>query len=122
LGFMTAETVIFSRASEFFNFWAQTARDVLDSDPIDVQVNHTRVALLRHSAVFNDKLLLFSDNTQFIVSAQQVLSPKTVAVQPSTEFDCSPLCSPVTLGQTVHFVSQKGRWSQVWEYFVEQNS
>lgn len=122
LGFLTSETVLFSRAGEFFNFWAQTARDVLDSDPIDVQVNHTRVATLRHTAVFNNQLLLFSDNTQFVISAQQILSPKTIAVQPSTEFDCSALCKPVTVGQAVNFISETEDWASCWEYYVETNS
>lgn len=122
LGFLTEETVVFSRASQFFNFWAQTARDVLDSDPIDVQVNHTKASALRHTAVFNNVLMLFSDTTQFIVSAAQLLTPKTVTIQPSTEFEVSSLCKPVTTGSEVHFVSQKAGWSSVWEYFVETNA
>lgn len=122
LGFMTHETVVLSRAGAFFNFWSSTARDVLDGDPIDLQVNHTKVSTLRHTAVFNNTLLLFSDNTQFVLSAPQLLSPKTVAITPSTEFMSSPICKPVTVGQSVNFVSTLGDYSSLWEYFVETNA
>lgn len=122
LGFLTEETVIMSRAGEFFNFWPQTARDVLDSDSIDVQVNHTKVAKLRWSVVYNNSLALFSDNTQFIVSGQQILSPKTIAVQPSTEFEASYKCKPVNVGTTVNFIAESDNWSNCWEYYIEANS
>lgn len=119
LGFLTPETVLFSRASQFFNFWAQTAKDVLDSDPIDVQVNHTKVATLRSTAVFNNQMLIFSDNTQFVVNAQQLLTPKTISIHPSTEFEYSYKAKPITVGHSVYFLSEKGNWSQAWEYYVQ---
>lgn len=122
LGFMSAETLVFSKSGEFFNLWPSTARDVLDSDPIDVQVNHTKVSTLRNTAVFNNQLLIFSDSTQFVISGQQLLSPKTISVQASTEFDASAKAKPVTTGQSVHFVSEGNKWSAVWEYFVETNA
>lgn len=119
LAFMTAETVVFSRAGQFFNFWAVTARDVLDGDPIDYQVNHTKVSTLRHSAVFNNSIMLFSDNTQFILSSNGPLTPKTVSIMPATEFDCSTTCRPITVGHTVHFLAEKDNWASVWEYYVQ---
>jgi hypothetical protein len=36
LGFLSDENVIFSRASEFFEFFPETITQVLATDPIDV--------------------------------------------------------------------------------------
>lgn len=119
---MCAESIVFSRSGQFFNFWAETAKDVLDSDPIDVLVNHHKVATLRHSAVFNTSTVLFSDSTQFVVSARDTLTPKTVNVQPATEYDCSRVCKPISLGANVFFVSDAGGYSSVWEYFLDSQS
>lgn len=122
LGFLSEQSVVFSRAGEFFNLWPVTAKDVFDGDPIDTLVNHTKVSVLRHTAVFNNQLIIFSDHTQFVVSAQNLLTPKTVTITPSTEFTCSRLARPINSGRDVFFVADRGNYTQVQNYFVVPNA
>lgn len=117
LGFLADESVIFSEASEFFNFYRTTVTELLDSDPIDVTVSHTKVATLQHAIPFNRQLLLFSAQSQFVVEAGDLLTPKTIAIKQATEFECDPNVKPAGIGKNVYFVVPKGEYTGVREYF-----
>lgn len=120
-GFLTEDTIVFSKAGQFFDFWPGTAKEVLDSDPIDVQVSSTKVSVMRYAEPFNTSLLIFGDTSQWVVTAQGALTPKTVAALPSTDFATSRKVRPVSLGQNIYFAAERGSWSSVWEYYVVQD-
>lgn len=122
LGFLSDEAVVFSEAGEYFNFMRTTVTDLLDSDPIDVNASHTKVSLLQHATPFNKQLLLFSDQTQFVVEAQDLLTPKTIAIKVATEFPVNVKAEPFSLGQNVYFSVNKGDWSGFREYFADVNN
>lgn len=122
LGFLTDENVVLSKAGLFFDFWPDTAKEVLDSDPIDLMVSSTKVSILRYAEPFNSNLLVFGDTTQWIVTAQGAMTPRTVSVQPSTDFVCSKNVRPVSVGPTVYFAAEKGPWASVWEYFLASDT
>lgn len=117
LGLLADESVIFSEASEFFNFYRTTVTELLDSDPIDVAVSHTKVAFLNYAMPFNRQLLLFSEQTQFVLDAQDLLTPKTVAIKVSTEFENDASVKPVVVGKNVYFAVKKDAYTGVREYF-----
>ena len=119
LGFIADENVVFSRAGDFFNFFRETITAVLDSDPIDVAVSHTKISILRHAVPFNETLLLFSDKTQFHLASGDLLTPKTVAIDQATEFESSLLSKPVGAGRNVYFCVNKGNYTGVREYYVD---
>jgi hypothetical protein len=121
LGFLCDENVILSRAGDFFNFWPKTATTVLDDDPIDVGVSHTKVSILHHAVPFRDNLVLFSDQTQFSLHAQLALTPKTVAVTPTTELPCSQYAKPAVTGDSVFFTTDGGS-VRVYEYRLDPDT
>lgn len=122
LGFLSDENVILSTAGDYYNFFAKTVTAVTDADPIDLAVANTKVSILRYAVPFDKVLLLFADQTQFQLTAADILSPKTVKAEPVTEFTCSSFCRPVGAGQQLFFVSPKPNASAVREYFVQQDS
>jgi len=117
LGFLADESVIFSEASEFFNFYRTTVTELLDSDPIDVTVSHTKVSTLQHAIPFNRQLLLFSAQSQFVVEAGDLLTPKTIAIKQATEFESDAKVEPAGIGKNVYFTLTKGEYTGVREYF-----
>jgi len=121
LGLLADENVIFSEAGEFteFNFFKRTVLTLLDSDPIDVAVSNNKVSLLRHAVPFNESLLLFSDLTQFRLEAGDLLTPATISIDVTTQFEASLQAKPVGAGRYVFFATRKGKWSGVREYFVD---
>jgi len=122
LGLYSGESLIMSRAGLYFNFWSRTTTAVLDDDPIDVTVSHTKVSILKNVIPFNKTLLMFSDQTQFQLTAADKLTSKTVSSQVVTEFESTPKCSPVSLGNSIYFASDKGTASSIREYFVDVNT
>ena len=119
LGFLADENVIFSRAGDFFNFFPETVTNILDSDPIDVAVSHTSVATLRHATSYNTSLMLFADQAQFQLTAKDTLTPKTTAINATTEFTIEPDAKPVSAGTSLYFGVPMGNHTGIKEYEVQ---
>ena len=122
LGFLTDSNVIFSEADEYFNFFRTTTQQLLDSAPIDVGLSHTKVAILQHAVPFQEKLMLFSKQSQFVLRGADILSPKTVAISPVTEYDISDSVQPVALGTYIYFTFRRNDFEGMYEYFVDNNT
>ena len=122
LGFVTDTSVIFSEADEYFNFFRTTTQQLLDSAPIDVGLSHTKTAILQHAIPFQEKLMLFSKQSQFVLRGADVLSPKTVAISPVTEYDISDRVEPVALGNYIYFTFKRNDFEGMYEYFVDNNT
>ena len=118
LGFLSGENVIMSRTSEYFDFFATTARTLLDNDPIDVAASNSKVSLLKHAVAFDRKLLLFSDQTQFILKGADFITPKNTSINTTTEYEASTLARPATAGSVVYFPAKRGGFTAVREYYV----
>ena len=122
LGFLTDTAVVFSEADEYFNFFRTTTQQLLDSAPIDVGLSHTKVAVLQHALPFQEKLMLFSKQSQFVLRGADILSPKTVAISPVTEYDITDGIDPLALGSYIYFPFKRGQYEGVFEYFVDNNT
>ena len=122
LGFLAGDNVILSRVSEFFNFFPETVISVIDSDPIDVGASHTKVAILKHAVTMGEQLILFSDQTQFVLtSSSDTLTPKTANVVVATEFESSDSAQPVGSGSSIYYLTKKGSFAGVREYITQEN-
>tara|TARA_B100001250_G_scaffold414513_1_gene453453 strand:+ start:3317 stop:5377 length:2061 start_codon:yes stop_codon:yes gene_type:complete len=121
-GILAGENCILSSAPAIdFNFWRESATTLVDSDPIDISPGHVKVSTLNHALPFDKTLLLFSEQTQFLLSDETVLSPKTAALEVTTEFEASSKTSPVGAGANVYFAVPRGNHSALMEFFVEDN-
>ena len=123
LGFLAGDNVILSRVSEFFNFFPETVLSVLDNEPIDVAASHTKVAILRSAVTMGEKLILFSDQSQFVLtSSADNLTPQTANVIVVTEFESSAAAQPVGSGSSIYFLTQKGSFAGIREYILAGES
>ena len=121
LGFLANDNVVLSRVSEFFNFFPETVLSIIDSDPIDVAASHTKVAILKNAINMGEKLILFSDQTQFnLTSSSDSLTPKTANVIVTTEFESTDSAPPVGSGSSIYYLTKKGDFSGVREYISQQ--
>lgn len=122
LGFLADENVILSQVGKYFNFFATTARSVLDSDPIDKSGAATEVAILQHVVPFDRSLFVTAGQRQFQFTGGDALTPKTAKLDTTTAFELNPRCAPVAIGSNVYFPVNAGSHSQVREYFFDANS
>ena len=122
LGMIADENVILSRSSEYFEYFAETVTDVLDTDLIDINVSHTKVSVLKSAIPFDEDLLLFSDQTQFILSGGASLTPANVTVNVATEYEnTTGTVKPVGAGSNVFFGYERGNYLGIREYYLESD-
>ena len=120
LGFLADDNVILSNVSEFFNFFPDTVLTVVDSHPIDVAASHTKVAILKHAVTMGEQLILFSEQTQFVLSSSaDNLTPTTANVLVSTEFESADDAAPVGSGNSIYFLTKKGNFAGIREYITQ---
>ena len=119
LGFLTDSSVVFSEADKYFNFFRTTVLTLLDGDPIDVGVAHTKVSTLKHAVPFQEKLVLFSPQSQFVLRGTDLLTPKTVNISPITEYDVSSDVKPLALTNYVYFPFSRANFEGVYEFYVD---
>lgn len=121
LGVLSDENVIMTESGKYFNFYRATVTALLDSDVIDVTASHTKVSILNHAIPYNKALLLFSDQTQFIIPSDAVLTPTQISLKVSTEYPCDTLVKPLAVGKNCYFPTTKGNWASVREYYTNIN-
>ena len=122
LGLLTDSSIVFSEADEYFNFWRSTVLSLLDSAPIDVGISHTKVAILKHAVPFQEKLLIFSEGTQFVLRGQELLTAKTVSITPATEYDASGRIKPIVLNNYVYFPFKRNTYTGLTEYYIDNDT
>ena len=132
LGFLANDSVIMSEAGfggydstnniQSYNFFRTTVTDLLDGDPIDVSVSSNDVTNLRSAQPFQENLILFSENAQFVLKGGELLTPKSVSVTAVTNFDTVNTVDPIPLGSYLYFPFQRGDFSGVREFTVNANA
>lgn len=125
LALLAGENVILSEVGHYLNFWRTTVSSLLASDPIDVAGPSEGVAQFTHGLSYQDALLLYASGkkSMFQLTADPVLTPTTAKIQPVTNYQCSPVISPVVAGSSVFFLNdtQGKPWSTLREYFVQSD-
>lgn len=127
LGFLSDENVILSEAGNDLNFWKTTAVTLVDSDPIDIENGSANVAIFYSAIPFNDKLILFSQESQHTLTGGltangDVLSNVTARLTLSTQYDALTVPRPINVGSSIYFPYDRGDFSGVREYFVSDQS
>lgn len=119
LGFLSGENIILTRSADFFNFWMTSATKVQDTDPIDLAVSDNTISTLYNVVTFDTDLILFSQEAQFVLSADGVLTPTSAKLSPAvTHYEASLKAKPVNAGRNVYFVAERARYTTVREFFT----
>lgn len=122
LGFLSDENIVMSEVGEYFNFFRTTSTDLLDSDPIDASVSHNKTSLLNYAMPFEKQLFLFGEQAQFVVGSRDDFKPKSVGANQTTEYLTRTQVSPASAGNSLFFVSPRGDFASIREYFVQGDS
>lgn len=123
LGFLADETVMFSVAGDYSDFWRRTVLDYVQSDALAVSATTTDVATLDYAVPFNDGIMLFSGQRQFsLTNGDNGLSADTVEIKPVTNYLMSRNVRPAPIGSQVYFASDSGGNVQLQEYTRQEGS
>jgi len=121
LGLLSGENVILSRSGEYFKMFPLSVANLADTDPIDVSVSSNRINILKHAVPFAEELLLWSDKAQFVLSANGILTPMSIELNLTTEFEVSDGARPHGIGRGVYFCSPRATYSSIKRYYAVQD-
>ena len=131
LGFLSQENIIMSESGfgilneqgeMEYNFGRTSVTTLLDSDPIDVSVSSSRVTNLKSAKGFQENLVMFSENGQFVLKGGDVLTPRTVSVTPITNFSFEDQVDPLPLGSYLYFPFTRGAFTGMREFTVNASN
>ena len=131
LGFICEGNVILSEAGlgarnssgDFeYNFGRTTVTTLLDSDQIDVIVEAQRVVSLTAAATSQENLVLFSNNGQFVLKGEDLLTPKTVSVKHITNFEYNDETDPVSVGSYIYYPFDLGNHTGIREFSLNKTT
>ena len=116
LGFLSEDTVVMSQAGDYFNFFQGSAIAISDADPIDMSTSTTRPAKLKSAIGTPAGLLLFAENSQFLMKSQDVaFGPSTVKIDEVSSFAYKSTIHPVETGVSILFTTESTTYTKVYE-------
>ena len=120
LGFLSSDAVILSQPGDFFNFFVGSAIAVSDADPIDMTASSTKPATLKAAIGTPKGLLLFAENSQFLLSTSEAaFGPSTVKMSELSNYSYSSDVHPLETGVSVMFATEADTFSKVYEMAVD---
>jgi hypothetical protein len=122
LGVVADENVILSRANGLFNFFRKSVQDFLDSDPIDVQVTTPDVAIFQAVTQWNRELFLWSEQAQFVLRGEPLLTPKTASLKLASRYEVTPRVRPWVSGEHQYFMTYRTGYTEIMEYYQNREN
>lgn len=115
------ENIVFSQAGNFFDFYIEDDQEVVDSDPIDVELSANEVTLTDFIVPFRKAMAIWTKaGRQFELNAPEALTHKTAAITPTTNKH-SQAVRPAPMGNRVYFASSEAGSATIQEYFFDDN-
>ncbi|MBF0621167.1 MAG: hypothetical protein HQL54_04505 [Magnetococcales bacterium] len=121
IGLVSDETIFFSQAGSYFNFWPDKATDALDSDPFGLTASATSVNILRFVVPMRQELFASSLNNQFEISGTPFRAA-SASIKRATGYQASETCRPITQGDELYFAAQSGDHAVIYEYYYDDSS
>lgn len=121
LGFLTGENIVLSRTGKYFNFFPASVANLSDDDPIDVAVSVNRISILKYAVPFSEELLIWSDETQFVLTSAGTLTSRSVELNLTTQFDVQDQARPYGIGRNVYFASPRSSFTSISRYYAVQD-
>ncbi|WMM95125.1 tail tubular protein B [Pelagibacter phage HTVC131P] len=123
LGILSGENLVLTENASFFNYFATTSTQVLDTDPIDIAASGTQVNTLKNSVGFNESLLIFSDTAQYkLDSAAETITPTTAILNAVSTFEHDAKVTPVSAGKFAYFAQARTNNTAIREYFADDDT
>ena len=116
LGFLSEDAVILSQPGDYFNFFQTSAITVSDGDPIDLTASSKKPALLQAAIGTPKGLILFAENSQFLMASQEVaFGPATVKLTEIATYTYKSITEPLSTGVSVMFVTEADTYTKILE-------
>lgn len=107
--FLSPSAVSLSASGRYFRWFAETARTVLDGDPINLESPSSGSTRFDWATTFNEAVLVFGPNQQFAVAGGEVMSPRTASLTPVSAYEVASDIRPVFTGSRMLFAAPRSQ-------------
>ena len=115
LGFLSEDNVVLSQAGDFYNFYYTSAQTITAADPIDIPCTTTRPVKLHGVVPTTQGTILFSNNQQFVMKANDGLfTPRTTSIRAISNYETDSKTDPVDMGTHINFISKTPSYTRVF--------
>jgi hypothetical protein len=120
-------SVFATRSADLFNTWRSSASQVIDSDPIDVDLTPGRlsedtVLNLKHLVSFAESLFLIGNKAQLVVGGDQAVTPANFSAPLASSYEVDDVCRPVVNEDKMFLANETGGYTAMREYTVNGSS
>tara|TARA_Y100000768_G_C23982031_1_gene686442 strand:+ start:723 stop:3125 length:2403 start_codon:yes stop_codon:yes gene_type:complete len=116
---LAGSNVICSQPSNFFNLFRVSALTTSDADAVDLASGSLRPVSLRYALGDQLGLLIFSEHSQFMLSAEgDTFGPASAQLKAFSTLTINPNVSPVDTGTSIIYVDTNQGFSTVTEMLV----
>ena len=115
LALLAGENIVLCRPGSLGtpDFFAESALAVGAADAIDIACASTFPSDIFDGIEVNSGLLVFSTNQQFLLSSDaEILNPETAKLRSVSTYNYNKAISPISLGVTVAYVDNSGKFSR----------
>lgn len=107
------ESLSCSEQGVYFNFFRTTVRSLPDSDPVDVSISSSNVAVISSMVPLGGKLILFAEESQHQFLGSPSLTPSTVESDEVSKYSVDPAARPAAYEDGILFPTAQGNYSTI---------
>jgi hypothetical protein len=116
LGVVAGRSVVLSESGDFYNFFRSTVQQLVDGDRIDVESAHGDVAIFHSAISWNGTLYLWTENAQYELYGEPVLTPRTVRLDRVSQYFNTPTVRPLVMGPRLYFAHAQTGSGKIMEW------
>jgi len=116
LGMAAGTSLVTSQVGIFTDFWRDTTLVVLDTDPVDVNIQSRQPVNIETVQTINNQLVLFTDVGQWVSNHGGAFTPSTVSFEQMTAHLMDSRIRPVLYNDLVYFVRKNQNTGRLLRY------
>lgn len=102
-----------SKTDDYLNFFRSTVLTTPADDPFEMQPTGSEDDILRDSTLYDQDLVLFGDNRQYVVRGSVTLTPTTANMAVMANYEGAAGAPPVSAGGFIFYSKRSGDYSSV---------
>lgn len=124
LGFLSQDNIILSQPiqpdyvspdPQAIDFYVKSAQVSIASDPVDLNATSVRSIRLSNVLPAAQGLVLFANNEQFMMSADNgVVTPQATIIKSISNYEMDDYIRPVELGEEFYYLSKTVRYARIF--------
>ncbi|MBK1871571.1 hypothetical protein [Taklimakanibacter albus] len=120
-GILTAASQVWSKTSNAFTFFADTAKTKLATAPVDLDIAYKKPSILERFIQAGELSMVWAPGVQFrIDSTDQGFKEDTVSAKPAKNYEFSHKAAPVAVADSLYFATEQLNFAMIRDLLIRQ--